>query len=123
MGKNSRLIAIGPFKKNLVKYLDYPADFYDDTKEGAIIVTSFGACPSSRTSEELARSCGIKLWDFNSHKLDRAKIDSYCAAAAILGYYDNCPELGKEPEEFINLVEGINVLLDENWDFYFLPEG
>src|SRR5688572_8676409 len=77
MGMRAEIIAIGPFTKEVAEFLDYPAERYNATPEGAIISRRlFGIGEGSTASRLFAKHLGISnVWDFNQHKLDNRNID------------------------------------------------
>ncbi len=75
MGMDADIIAIGKFKKEIAQYLDYPADYYDDTPEGAEIITSLFLCNSSQQSKDLAHALGIDPQKFEQCHFNAKEID------------------------------------------------
>jgi hypothetical protein len=75
MGADSRIIGFGPFKKEFIgmDLLPYPDNYYNDVKEGTIIIVEFCGCNTTAQSENLAYACGADLHDFNTHYLERGK--------------------------------------------------
>lgn len=75
MGLDAEVYAIGKFSRAIKDYLDYPAEFYKDMREGIqVFVFVFEAFTSSQ-SYALAEAFGASAWDFNTHKLDPDKAD------------------------------------------------
>jgi hypothetical protein len=75
MGLDSFVIGFGPFSRDIVNCLDYSEDFYEGTKEGTIVFTTFFQCNTSSQSRELAEALGCDVWDFNTHKVDISKVN------------------------------------------------
>ena len=76
---SAEIIAVGPFRLDVADFLEYGAEMYADTREGAtVIVTVACVLEDSAATRALARSFGIDPWDFNAHELDpwRADLDS-----------------------------------------------
>ena len=70
MSMNSMILAIGPFSKDIAKYLVYPEDYYSDTKEGTLVNAEFFNCVSTTQSCELAEALGITdPYDFNQYHI------------------------------------------------------
>jgi hypothetical protein len=76
MGLDSFVLGFGPFHEDVIDCLDYSEDFYDGTKEGTVVFTTFFQCNTSSQSRELAEELGCEVWDFNTHELDPCKINS-----------------------------------------------
>src|SRR5581483_7094134 len=38
MGMSAEIMAMGPFSRSIVGYLEYPEDFYKDTREGVVVL-------------------------------------------------------------------------------------
>jgi hypothetical protein len=77
MGTYAEIVAIGAFRRHLVRFHEYPENFYAKTLPGAFIVTRlFGIAEGSSSSVQFARFLGIEeARDFNQHKIDPARID------------------------------------------------
>src|SRR5436190_16900248 len=77
MGMCAQIIAIGSFSRELTPFLEYPADHYARTIDGATISRSlFGIIEGSGLSRELASLFGITdPWDFNQHKIVTTKVN------------------------------------------------
>lgn len=70
MSMDADVIGIGPFSQDIIDLLDYPAEYYDNVKHGAIIVVTVFRAPSTESSYLLASALGVDAWDFNTHKID-----------------------------------------------------
>ena len=109
MRMDAELLAIGKFSKGIVNYLDYPKDFYDDTPEGAIIITRVVDCVTTTASEDLADAFRINPWKFEQHcELDAINADLF---------------LMQEAAEDPLSVEVFKALRDAGFKFYYLPNG
>jgi hypothetical protein len=77
MGLCAEVLAIGPFSKSIVQHLEYPSEFYANTKEGSPIIEHlFGITEGSSLSSEFAGYLGVTdVWDFNQHKLNPKKFN------------------------------------------------
>jgi hypothetical protein len=76
MGMSAKIMAIGPFSKELMEHLEYPPKFYSDTNDGAPIIRFlFEVYEGSSRSQELAGCFGIEAWNFNQHHLDPYQAD------------------------------------------------
>lgn len=69
MSAQACLIGFGPFNKSLVKYRDYPEDWYNDVKEETDVIVHFFNCHSTGQSRKLAGIFNSNLTDFNTHKI------------------------------------------------------
>jgi hypothetical protein len=67
MGMEAYLIGFGTFSKEISEFLDYPPDWYRDTKPDAKIVTILMRCDTEEESMGLADVFGIDPFDFNTH--------------------------------------------------------
>jgi len=115
MGMDAELYAIGPYSKAVASALCYPADFYEDVPEGALVVTCVAYCCTSDGSRGLAHALGFEPWAFERH----------------------CDILSHTPLEDVNLplfaesvVEGRSdsvadfiQLAAAGFKFYYLPNG
>ncbi|MBN8228486.1 hypothetical protein JYK02_13325 [Corallococcus macrosporus] len=105
------VLGIGPFRRELVPFLQQPETWHQGTRDGAIIVVPvFLATEGSSRSRELARCMGAEAWDFNTHALDpwRADVD---ALRRFLS-----PGEEHKLECFLKL-------RDASFDFFFQPNG
>jgi hypothetical protein len=108
MGMNAEIIGVGVFRRGIVPHLQYPADFYANTRDGVNIVESIFVVETGSTeSRQLASCFGIDPWDFNRHELDAT-----AANIAALG------ELFDDKE-----VQRFKGLRDAGFKFFFLPNG
>ncbi len=114
MGIYAEIIAIGPFSKDIIEYLEYGADCYSHTKEGAIVSqTLFGIVEGSSLSAEFAEILGISNpWDFNQHKIVNDDIDFKLLRKFINVYGDYERDALK-----------LEVLSKKGFDLHFVPNG
>lgn len=115
MGMDADIIAIGKFKRELIPYLDYPEEFYEDTPEGAEIVTSLFCCSTTSLSERLATAVGIDPWKFEECHLDPARFD-----------WEQLAEItGVEYEEDIGYsdLELLRKFVEAGFQLYYRPNG
>ena len=108
MGMNAEVIAIGTFQRSIVPYLQYPKEYYVNTRDGVRIAeTVFFVESGSSESRQLAAGFGVDPWDFNQHELDPARADI---------------ELLREMfgDEMVRSFEGLR---DAGFSFFFLPNG
>lgn len=115
MGMNADVIAIGPFSKSIAGLLDYPAEFYDNTKPGTTVITTFCSAPGINTSNMLAAAMGVDPWDFNTHKIDSENIIRGLGALTEFAFATG--------ESVIELNEHFNRLAKEGFTFFFRPNG
>lgn len=110
MGLLAKLYAIGKFSKEIIPYLDYPEDFYDDVVEGVLIHTTLYSCNTTGESKELALALGTNPWDFNTHFIIKDNIDF----DALGGFEFN-------EDQFIP--ETVRVLIDRGFQLIYCPDG
>ena len=56
MGMDARLLAIGPFSRDIVDALEYYNNSYNGVPIGATIITTVAVCTTTDGSEGLARA-------------------------------------------------------------------
>lgn len=114
MSMCAEIIAVGPYSRQFVDYLEYPLRVYDQLNEGAIITERlFGILEGSSMSRKLAGLLGIHdPWDFNQHKIKNENID-LVGLREFAELYDNyMPDFNK-----------LVILKDFGFEFHFRPEG
>src|SRR5262249_25492105 len=106
--------AVGPFARELIPFLEYPASHYAKTIDGATISRRlFGIIEGSGLSRELASLFGIgDPWDFNQHKIVATKIN-----------LTGLREFAKSYIDYAADVEAVEALMKARFDFHFRPEG
>ena len=67
MGMDAELLAIGEYHPDVANVLDYLSQFYADTPTGSEIIVLVATCPTTQSSEGLARALGIDPWQFQEH--------------------------------------------------------
>ena len=107
MGLDAQLIATGPFHRDLVPFLEYPAERYDAVPEGATIVTTVHECVTSDESGRLARAFGVGAMELHRHALDPGAADLALLEA-----------VGER-----RLVDAFSRLRDAGFRFYYLPNA
>jgi hypothetical protein len=101
------VLAIGPFTPEIADHLDYPADFYKNTRQGVTVITLVFEALTSQQSYELAECFGVEAFDFNRHRLDPR-----------LAAVDRLRQIfGPEP------VAQFLALRERGFDFYYRPNG
>ena len=112
------VVAIGCFRSDLIEYLWYPAEMYENTQNGAVIVTGLFEANGRREVEALARSFQIDPWDFNQHKLVPGNL---CEDVIWDELYDNPTVADLTPywEAYNKEMQRFTALRDANFDFYF----
>lgn len=76
-GLSARIIAVGPFRRELIPFLAYtdPA-YYAATREGVPVVVNFvDVYRDSKEVYALAACFGADPWDFNTHELNPWRTD------------------------------------------------
>lgn len=111
MGMSGEVVGIGPFRRELVPYLQQPEAWHQGTREGSVIVVPVFSAPEGSTrSRELAGCMGAEAWDFNTHAIDPSRVDVE-ALRRFLAYE------GEHPLEcFLRL-------RDAGFEFFFQPNG
>jgi len=116
MGMDACVIGIGPFSHGLVKYMDYPSEYYEEVPEGAAVFVTFFQCNATFPSRLLAQALGIEdCWDFEKHPFDRnsgREID-----------WELLQELQEGSEWGEEEIEGFKVCFDAGFKFFYLPNG
>jgi hypothetical protein len=107
LGLDAEVVAIGPFSPAIAGRLDYPPDFYKNTREGATVITLVFQALTSRQSHELAECFGVEAFDFNRHHLNPRAVD----VERLRQIFD--------PAE----VERFLALRQRGFDFYYRPNG
>lgn len=67
MGMKATLIAIGPFKDDLIPHLDYGPWDYKGVKDGDRVVTTIVTCRTADASRELAAALGSEPLGLGNH--------------------------------------------------------
>lgn len=114
MGMCAEVIAIGPFTKRIVDLLDYQADLYARTAEGAMVTCRlFGISEGSSLSSEFAELLGISdAWDFNQHRIENVNID-----------FEGLKKFGEIYDHYADDVIALEVLANSGFELHFRPEG
>jgi hypothetical protein len=107
MGCDAEVIAIGPFSKEIVPALGYPAEQYRGVPEGATVITTVFEAFGSTQSEKLSQCFGVGRWDLGRHVLDASKA--------------NLSTLRREFDE--QGAEQFLALREAGFQFYFMPNG
>lgn len=109
MGMSADILAIGPFSADIVDTLEYPADFYSQTRPGVPVVTYLFDCmPGSSTSREFASHFGISdPWDFNQHKIDPFRVNSDALRRFLVEFHEPDVYL-RDLEFFVRLRDRIS---------------
>ena len=107
MGLDAQLIAIGPFTRSLIPFLEYPADFYASVPEAATIVENFYTCLTSDESHRLAAAFGVGALELHRHALDSGAADLVMLAALW------------DPDT----VEAFRHIRNAGFQFYYLPNA
>jgi hypothetical protein len=111
------ILAIGPFSADIIDTLEYPDEFYAQTRPGVPVITYlFDYMPGSSTSREFATHLGITdPWDFNQHKIDALRVDLDALRGFLVGLH--------EPDVYLSDLEFFVRLREKHFDFYFRPNG
>lgn len=111
MGMYGEVLGIGPFRRELVPYLQQPFEWHESTREGSVIVVRVFASPEGSTrSRELAHCVGAEAWDFNTHALDPWRVDVEAVRRFLY------PDEEHQLKCFLEL-------RDAGFEFYFMPNG
>lgn len=114
MGMAAELIAIGPYSRAIMEYLDYSPIYYNDVPDGIIVTRRlFGIHEGSGLSTEFASFVGVSNpWDFRLHKIVNAKID-----------WKGLGDFGTQYEHYNDDVTALRRLCEAGFEFHFRPEG
>ena len=112
------VVAIGRFRSDLIGYLWYPAEMYENTRNGAVIVSVVFEANGRRKVEALARSFQIDPWDFNQHKLVPGDLREDAIWDEL---YDDptVADLTQSWDAYKKEMQCFSALRDANFDFYF----
>lgn len=127
MGMSAEVLAIGPFRRSLVPFLEHPAGRYTSTREGATLVQRVFHTPEgSSRSRQLAECLGVEPWDFNTHALDPWRVN--LEALRELLRPRACPEHRVTPARepcaaCLHPVDTFVALREAGFSFFFLPNG
>ncbi|NMO17417.1 hypothetical protein HPC49_06820 [Pyxidicoccus fallax] len=129
---SAEVLAIGPFHRGLLPFLDQPPERHATTREGAVLVVSVFRAPEGSTrSRELAACVGVEPWDFKSHAFDPRRADLGALRDFHAGYF-RCEEHAKARAEHPcdaceraceAPVERFVRLRDAGFEFFFCPNG
>jgi hypothetical protein len=113
MGMCARLIAIGPFSKDLTGIINYPDKNCLEAHEGVFFAHElYGIIEGSSTSREFASCFGINdPWDFHQHKINNKNIN-----INELQIFSTTRNYSKDFFIF-------KKLFDNGFEFHFRPEG
>jgi len=75
MGLDADIICIGKFSKEIEDCLEYDCEFYKDTAPGTTVITHVFHCNTSDQSKWLAKALGGEAWDFNTHHINKDKVN------------------------------------------------
>jgi hypothetical protein len=105
------VLGIGPFRQELVPYLQQPEAWHQHTRDGAVIVVPVFSAPEGSTrSRHLARTMGAEAWDFSTHAFDPWRVD----LGTLRGFLN--PNEEHQLECFLKL-------RDAGFEFFFMPNG
>src|SRR5262245_54407241 len=102
---NAEVIAIGPYIDVIADHLEYPREYYSQTRPGRTVLVKVFEAVTSEQSCRLAVLVGASVWDFNTHELDPAKAD----LEALFSEFDG--------------VDKFKALREAGFRFYYLPNG
>lgn len=115
MGLNSYILAVGKFNNNVKDCLEYPDEFYDNTKDGTTVTATLFYCDTSSQSNMLAECLDIGVWDFNTHVIK----DSAFCVNNLKQFIDN----EYNGEDYCRSLERFKILVENDFKFIFLPNG
>ena len=116
MGMDAELVAIGPFSEDIVNYLSYPPEYYEDTEKGNTVYTVICSMATSAGSEELAQALGIEPWDFNRHFFTSDMMNAANFAVMMQDSKDG-------NFDFDESIDAISALKGKGFLFIYLPNG
>jgi hypothetical protein len=75
-GLGADVLAIGPFRADLVPFLEYDRGLWSNVAPGAFIVQKlFDVYDDDAEVAAVAAAFGIDPWDFDAHELDDSRVD------------------------------------------------
>jgi len=93
MIKEARLLALGPFRKDLTRFLPHKSAYYTNAKEGLLVETELFVCTTAQASLDLAELLNVDPTDCSTHEISPMAVD-----VRDLGKFED------EIEKFIKLV-------------------
>jgi hypothetical protein len=115
----AEILAIGPFRRDLIPHYEYPPDHYRTMSEGLPIVrTLFGVIEGTAAGTEFAKALGISdPFDFSQHKIGSASID-------FEGLERSLASLSSWPEgDYAKDLAALRSFAAAGYDLYFLPNA
>ncbi|XXX74630.1 hypothetical protein WMF30_43970 [Sorangium sp. So ce134] len=132
MGMSAEVLAIGPFRRDLVPHLCHPAERFEATVEGALIVERVFYTPEgSSRSRQLASCFGVDPWALGRHALDPFRAD-LGALRELFAHEARCAlHRGGAPASEaacprcsrLDAVAKFLALREAGHQFFFLPNG
>ena len=113
MGMDACILCIGPYKKELVRFLDYPADFYGETTKGAMVTSTLLPCDTTRQSVKLAKALGIHPWNFDKHWIKSPNQINWKALH----------ELEESCSWDLENIDGLRAFFENKFIVLFMPNG
>ncbi|MFP2904096.1 hypothetical protein ACLESD_03280 [Pyxidicoccus sp. 3LFB2] len=132
MGMSAEVLAIGPFHRGLLPFLDQPPERHAETRDGAVLVVSvFQASEGSTRSRELAACVGVEPWDFKTHAFDSWRVNLPALQEFHQGYFrcaEHATTQAPAPCTACELacqhrVERFIRLREAGFEFFFCPNG
>lgn len=81
MPAEASILAVGPFRKDLVPHLEAMPRDYENMKPGQPLATEFFSTRTTGSSIELAYTLGANLHDPATHNLQPGNVDRFLVAA------------------------------------------
>lgn len=114
MGAESKIIAIGPFSKELKDDLNYDAGDYNQCIEGVTpIINETLACVTSQSSRDLASCFGFELYDFHKH---------FITSKQMLTAEPALTHFAVERHQYAQQVDTLLKMAHLGFNFYFVPD-
>jgi|SRR5690348_5277548 len=107
MGLDAEIIGVGPFTREIAGLLDYPSEYYENARDGAIVTTRLFGCLTSADSHALAKCFGFEAFDFNRHHLQDQTVNED-SLRALFG--------AEEVDRFL-------LLKSKGFQFHYRPNG
>ena len=102
-------LAVGEFRPELARHLEYPDPMYAQTRPGARLVVNVLSLYDPGQVQAMADCLGVDPFDFNTHVVDPARVRLELLRAAFDGY----------PEDLAALAEMFAALRDAGFQFHF----
>ncbi len=77
MATSAEIVAVGPFRKDLVDHFEYPSDHYVNCRDGQLVLTAIATVDGRSLSEDLADAIGVDADDPSTWRIDPKNIKDW----------------------------------------------